>query len=199
MKRLLTYLFPFVLLLSLNACNGEGTPTPTTTLQLTAAATTPTNSLANVVPTSTPIGEADASPAPTGSVVDTAAVTEPHTEDDNAPSPTTVTDVSTGSELTALQALAVLRPKALAWQADAQLGLLSNARPGQQKNLLGDALGKPDINEPTPGGKGRNCTLVAFSPSSRGAMAISMEMSAKGNALRFSSRVRFGWGTSGRL
>jgi hypothetical protein len=77
--------------------------------------------------------------------------------------------------MTALQALAVLKPKALAWQADARLGLLSNVRPGQQKNLLGDALGKPEINEPTPNGKGRDWTLVAFSPGAHGAIAIGMD------------------------
>jgi hypothetical protein len=77
--------------------------------------------------------------------------------------------------MTALQALATLKQRALAWQSDARLGLLANTRPGQQKNLLGGTLGSPDVNEPTPGGKGRNWTLVAFSPSAKGAMAFSMD------------------------
>jgi hypothetical protein len=53
--------------------------------------------------------------------------------------------------------------------------MLSNVRPGQEKNMLGGALGDPSVNEPTPGGKGRNWTLVAFSPSTSGAVALSME------------------------
>jgi hypothetical protein len=76
--------------------------------------------------------------------------------------------------MTAMQALAALIPKATAWQSDAQFAMLANVRPGQEKNLLGDALGKPDINEPTPGGLGRDWTLVAFSPSTHGAAAFSM-------------------------
>jgi hypothetical protein len=75
--------------------------------------------------------------------------------------------------MTALQALAALEPKALAWQSDARLGLLANTRPGQQKNLLSGALGDPNVNEPTPGGKGSGWTLVAVSPSTQGAIAVS--------------------------
>jgi hypothetical protein len=105
---------------------------------------------------------------------DTTSIAVPPTPDDSAASPTAVTSTGTGREITALQALRVLIPKATAWQADAQLGLLANVRPGQEKNLLGDALGKPDINEPTPGGLGRDWTLVAFSPSVRGAMAFAV-------------------------
>jgi hypothetical protein len=86
-----------------------------------------------------------------------------------------VTATSRGEEITALQALARLKPQALRWQADARLGMLANVRPGQQKNLLAVGLGDPDVNEPTPGGKGRNWTLLAFSPSINGAMAISMD------------------------
>jgi hypothetical protein len=52
--------------------------------------------------------------------------------------------------------------------------MLSNVRPGQEKNLLSGALGDPNVNEPTTGGRGRNWTLVALSPSARGAMAFSM-------------------------
>ncbi len=166
MKRRPTYLFAIALLflLSISACNSDSTPTPVGPVISDQSAVTPT-----------PDTHVSASPAVTSSIVDAVSVTEPPTPNDNSPSPTEVTSMSTGSELTALQALAILKPKAVAWQADAQLGLLSNARPGQQKGLLGDALGKPDINDPTPGGKGRNWTLVAFSPSSRGAMAFSID------------------------
>ncbi|MFL5731951.1 MAG: hypothetical protein ACJ78Q_02020 [Chloroflexia bacterium] len=107
-------------------------------------------------------------------VTDAATVASPTAEEDE-PAPTEVTATSTGEEMTALQALGVLKQKALAWQADARLGLLSNVRPGQQKNLLGDAMGKPEIYEPTPDGKGRDWTLVAVSPSARGAIAIGMD------------------------
>ena len=114
-------------------------------------------------------------PGPTGTVVDAAAVAQPPTPDENVSTPIEATVISTGTELTALQALAALKPKALAWKSDARLGLLSNARPGQAVNLLSDALGRPEINEPTPGGKGRNWTLLAFSPSARGAVGIGMD------------------------
>jgi hypothetical protein len=169
LKYWLTYLLAVIVLLLLSACNSENQPTPTL-VSISQATASPVNNVAD-----TPESQADASPAPTGSVVDAATVTEPPTPDEGAPSPTQAISTSTGSELTALQALTLLKPKAVAWQADAQFGLLSNARPGQQKNLLGDALGKPDINEPTPGGKGRNWTLIAFSPSAHGAVAISMD------------------------
>jgi len=97
------------------------------------------------------------------------------TPGENAPTPTNVIATGTGDALTALQALEQLKPKALAWQKDARIGLLSNIRPGQEKNLLGTTLGDPNVNEPTPGGKGRNWTLVAFSPSIKGAIAISAD------------------------
>jgi hypothetical protein len=37
------------------------------------------------------------------------------------------------------------------------------------------ALGDPDVNEPTPGGKGRNWALIAFSPSAKSAVALAMD------------------------
>ncbi|HKP53278.1 MAG TPA: hypothetical protein VJ183_11585 [Chloroflexia bacterium] len=110
----------------------------------------------------------------TPTVVDAAPITPPPTPVDDFPSPTPVTITSTGEPLTALQALAALKPKALAWQSDVRLAMLANVRPGQQKLLLGVALGDPDVFEPTPGGTGRNWTLVAVSPS-RGGVAISMD------------------------
>jgi len=37
------------------------------------------------------------------------------------------------------------------------------------------ALGDPDVNEPTPGGLGRNWALIAFSPSTKGAIALALD------------------------
>jgi hypothetical protein len=110
----------------------------------------------------------------TPTVVDAAPITPPPTPLDDFPSPTPVTITSRGEPLSALQALAALKPKALAWQSDVRLAMLANVRPGQQKRLLGVALGDTDVFEPTPGGMGRNWTLVAVSPT-RGGLAISMD------------------------
>ena len=110
----------------------------------------------------------------TPTVVDAAPITPLPTPVDDIPSPTPVTITSTGEPLTELQALAALKPKALAWQSDVRLAMLANVRPGQQKRLLGVALGDTDVFEPTPGGIGRNWTLVAVSPT-RGGLAISMD------------------------
>jgi hypothetical protein len=89
--------------------------------------------------------------------------------------PTAVTATGTGEAVTALQALERLKPLALDWQGDARLVMLANVRPGQEGRLLGVALGDPDVNEPTPGGKGRNWALIAFSPSAKGAVALAMD------------------------
>jgi hypothetical protein len=160
-----------LLTLVLAACDSEPA-TPAVDNQppgVTAEPATPTAAVEDPAPTP----EAQA-PTPGSQATDAVAVAPP-TAEEEAPPPTEVTAMSTGPEMTALQALGALRPKALAWQADARLALLSNVRPGQQKNLLSDALGKPEINEPTPNGKGRNWTLVAFSPSALGAIAIGMD------------------------
>jgi len=122
-----------------------------------------------------PGGSPATPPTPSGTIVDTSAATLPSTPGEAAPTPTPVTATGSGEALTALQALDQLKPKALAWQKDARLGLLSNIRPGQQKSLLGTTLGDPNVNEPTPDGKGRNWTLIAFSPSANGAAAISTD------------------------
>lgn len=58
---------------------------------------------------------------------------------------------------------------------DARLAMLVNSKPEQQKILLGTSLGDPNVNEPTPGGLGRNWTLVAVSPSQKRAMAFSTD------------------------
>lgn len=121
-----------------------------------------------------PLGSPTTLLIPPGAIVDSSTVALPTTPAD-APTPTPVKATGTGDALTALQALDQLKPKAIDWQKDARLGMLSNIRPGQQKSLLGTTLGDPNVNEPTPGGKGRNWTLVAFSPASGGAIAISTD------------------------
>lgn len=167
-NRLLSFSLATLLVLALAACDSGPVPPPT------AQPTIP--------PTVQPTQEFKPTPQPaptlqapvTRTIVDAAPVTPPPTEIENIPSPTPVTATSTGEMLTALQALATLKPRALEWQADVRLAMLANVRPGQQKLLLGGTLGDPDIFEPTPGGKGRNWTLVAVSPT-RGAVAISMD------------------------
>jgi hypothetical protein len=77
--------------------------------------------------------------------------------------------------MTALQALAELKGAALKEMPDARLAMLVNSRPGQQKVLLGTSLGDPNVNEATPGGLGRNWTLVAVSPSQGRAVAFSTD------------------------
>ncbi len=139
--------------------------TPTTTLITEGALPIPTSDGTLGPITGPTIGSADPLSSP---------VTLP-TPGENAPTPTNVIATGTGDAITALQTLEQLKPKAIAWQKDARIGLLSNIRPGQQKNLLGTTLGDPNVNESTPGGKGRNWTLVAFSPSTNGAVAISAD------------------------
>lgn len=181
----LTYIFVVCCLVIpvLAACDTAPPASPTAPPTVTSLAEPPdkvTGTPITVIGEGTAIQEdaaldtPTALPAPTGTVVDSAAATAPPT-DEGLPSPTAVTATGTGEALTALQALGELKPRALAWEGDARLVMLSNVRPGQEKNLLGGALGDPDVNEPTPGGKGRNWTLVAFSPSTSGAVAISME------------------------
>ena len=151
---------------------GEATPAPTGT----------TNANTAVEPTLT--GAADpggVSPTegvrttPTGTIVDAATMVVPTPAADTMPTATTVTARSTGDALTARQALAELKGKALAEMQDARLAMLVNSRPGQQKILLGTSLGDPNVNEATPGGLARNWTLVAVSPSQKRAMAFSTD------------------------
>ncbi len=159
-----------------------GTPTtaPTEASTVPPTITTdskPTSSTSSQSPTSS-AQAATAMPAPSGTIVDAVAGTPPPTQADIAPSPTTVVATSSGEAITALQAMAMLKSKALDIYPDARFALLVNSKPGQQKSLLGSSLGDPNINEPTPGGKGRNWTLVAVSPSRKGAMAFSMDGTA---------------------
>ncbi len=122
-----------------------------------------------------PSSQPSAIPSPTGTVVDKAQATAPAATEGEAATPTAVTATGTGEAVTALQALDRLKPLALDWQQDARLVMLANVRPGQEGKLLGVALGDPDVNEPTPDGKGRNWALIAFSPSTKGAVALAMD------------------------
>ena len=151
------------------ACDSGPAPQPTA--QPTSAATPQPAATQVAQPTLT---LAPAQPTGTAAIVDAAPITPAPTPEADLPSPTPVTATSTGEAITALNAYALLKPKALEWQPDVRLAMLVNVRPGGQKRLLGGALGDPDVFEPTPGGKGRNWTLVAVSPS-RGAVAISMD------------------------
>lgn len=147
------------------------TPAPTATMLSQPPASTPTQAAVAQADTQVPTPI----PTPSGTIVDAIAGTVPPTQADTAPSPTAVVATSSGEAITALQAMKTLKPKALSSFPDARLALLVNSKPGQQKSLLGSALGDPNVNEPTPGGKGRNWTLVAVSPSRKGALAISMD------------------------
>lgn len=143
------------------------TPAPTATMLSQPPASTPTQ--AAVAQANTQVA------TPSGTIVDAISGTAPPTQADTAPSPTAVVATSSGEAITALQAMKTLKPKTLSSFPDARLALLVNSKPGQQKSLLGSALGDPNVNEPTPGGKGRNWTLVAVSPSGKGGMAFSMD------------------------
>jgi hypothetical protein len=122
-----------------------------------------------------PSSQPSAIPSPTGTVVDKAQATAPAATEGEAATPTAVTATATGEAVTALQALDRLVPLALDWQQDARLVMLANVRPGQEGKLLGVALGDPDVNEPTPDGMGRNWALIAFSPATKGAVALAMD------------------------
>jgi hypothetical protein len=142
----------------LAACDSGPSPQPTQPAQQTTIPTTLMTQVATTIPT----------------FVDAAPITPQPTPVEDNPSPTPVTATGTGEQMTALQALAILKPQAIAWQPDVRLAMLANVRPGQQKRLMTGALGDPDVFEPTPGGLGRNWTLVAVSPL-RGALAVSMD------------------------
>ncbi len=176
---LLLSLAAVIAIITLTAACGSGpAPAPTPTPGSTSVPTVGTGGAGEATPTATAqnsvVGNAG-TPSPGVTAVDVAPATPPPPPDDAAPTPTPVTATSTGRPLTALEALARLKPQALAWQADARLGMLANTRPGQQKGLLMSTPADPDVGEPTPGGRGRNWTLVAFSPSARAAMAFSMD------------------------
>jgi hypothetical protein len=113
-------------------------------------------------------------PSSSGPAEDTAVVAAP-TEPTELPAPTAVSATATGADITALAALAQLKTRALAWQPDARLVMMANVRPGQADKLLGVALGDPNVNEPTPGGLGRDWALIVFSPSTKGSIALTMD------------------------
>ncbi len=148
----------------------------------TEAATIPAVATVTVEAVATPTiavpatsgGVVTAVPTSAGPVQDTAVVAAP-TAPTELPAPTAVSATATGADVTALTALAQLKPKALAWQPDARLVMMANVRPGQADKLLGVALGDPNVNEPTPGGLGRDWALIVFSPSTKGAIALTMD------------------------
>jgi len=168
-------------LMLLAACDSGGSATPvagqTATTANTGVEATPTAVVAAT--TTATVAKAAAvvvTAVPTsGPAEDTAVVAQPTEPADEGPSPTAVTAISTGEAVTALKAFEELKPKALAWQPDARLIMLADVRPDQAAKLLGVALGDPDVNEPTPHGLGRNWALIAFSPSTKGAIAIALD------------------------
>lgn len=163
-----------VIACTLAACDAE-TPqsfTPTPPTGATPTATGRDTTQGEQSPTVSPIQPERSLPVETP--VDAALVTSVPTPNPALPSPTAVTASGQGDAVSALSALPALRARALAWQADVRLAMLVNVRPGQQSKLLGVALGDPDVFEATPGGLGRNWTLVAVSPS-RGAVAVSAD------------------------
>jgi hypothetical protein len=158
-------------LLALAACADDPPPAPST----------PTPDLPEPVPTSVSVLNPVPSIIPNAMIpgsnatpVDGAQVTPEPTVPTDLPSPTAVTSTGQGDQKSAISALAGLKTPAVEWQDDVQLAMLANVRPGQQDKLLNVGLGDPDVFEPTPGGLGRNWTLVAVSPS-RGAVAVSAD------------------------
>lgn len=128
------------------------------------------------LPEATAVMPAEGTPVtPTGTIVDAATMVVPTSVADTVPTATPVTATSTGDAVTALQALEALRGKALKEMPDARLAMLVNSKPAQEKILLGTSLGDPNVHAPTPGGMGRNWTLIAVSPSQKRAMAFSLD------------------------
>ncbi|HEX8598868.1 MAG TPA: hypothetical protein VF952_10185, partial [Chloroflexia bacterium] len=142
-------------------------PAPTQAASLPEAVDTP-GSEGNVEPT-------EAIPTATGTIVDETTIEEPTEPVVEVPTPTQVTARNSGDAVTALEALAQLRDEALAEIPDARFAMLVNSLPDQQKILLGTSLGDPNVHAATPGGMGRNWTLIAVSPSEERAVAFSMD------------------------
>ncbi|MDQ3706196.1 MAG: hypothetical protein M3437_13490 [Chloroflexota bacterium] len=175
-------LIAFLTLAGCDTGPAPAAPTPTVT---SAAAPTQTESTPDAVST---VGSDDdtepadgtteateALPTATGTIVDAAKIEEPTEPVVEVPTPTQVTGRNSGHAVTALEALAQLRDVALAEMPDARLAMLVNSLPGQQKILLGTSLGDPNVHAATPGGMGRNWTLIAVSPSEERAVAFSTD------------------------
>ena len=117
--------------------------------------------------------DSDITPTPGAGPNPTSQPTQTAPPPTSTPGPTaTLTPIGPVSALTALS---LLKPRALAWHSDAQLVMLANVRPGQAVLLLGVALGDPLLTAATPSGKGENWTLLASSTSSSGVMAFGLD------------------------
>jgi hypothetical protein len=141
----------------------------------TSEATNTAGSEDNAGPTQSAAEATEALPTATGTIVDETAIEEPTEPVAEVPTPTQVTARNSGDAVTALEALARLRDEALAEMPDARFAMLVNSLPDQQKILLGTSLGDSNVHSATPGGMGRNWTLIAVSPSEERAVAFSMD------------------------
>jgi hypothetical protein len=158
-------------LLALAACNVDPPPAPSTPTPDRREPVPTSVTVLNPVPS---IATSAMTPGSDVTPVDGAQVTPEPTVPTDLPSPTAVTSTGQGDQKSAISALAALKTRAVEWQDDVRLAMLANVRSGQQNKLLNVGLGDPDVFEPTPGGLGRNWTLVAVSPS-RGAVAVSAD------------------------
>lgn len=170
-----------VAFLALAGCDMGPAPAASTATVTSAAAPTQTESTPGVAGTASNEGNegnvepTEALPTATGTIVDAAKIEEPTEPVVEVPTPTQVTGRNSGEAVTALGALAQLRDVALAEMPDARFAMLVNSLPGQQKILLGTSLGDPNVHAATPGGDGRNWTLIAVSPSEERAVAFSTD------------------------
>lgn len=178
--RLPVFLLVLLLSLMLAGCdNGPApaapTPNVTSTTEQAQGGSTAEDTVIAAPEATAAMPVEGTAPAATGTIVDAEAIVEPTEPAGTVPTATPVTATGTGEALTALQALEELRGKALEEMPDGRLAMLINSRPGQQRILLGTSLGDPNVNEATPGGLGRNWTLVAVSPSQERAVAFSTD------------------------
>ena len=174
-----------VVFLALAGCDMGPAPvasTPTVTSAATPTQADSTSEATNTAgsedsagPTQSVVEATEALPTATGTIVDETTIEEPTEPVAEVPTPTQVTARNNGDAVTMLEALAQLRDEALAEMPDARFAMLVNSLPDQQKILLGTSLGDPNVHAATPGGMGRNWTLIAVSPFEERAVAFSMD------------------------